>query len=86
MTNNGQTPRGNTTTAGAVEMARRIAREAFPPPGEAIRREGAYKAALAAIIETTEAASAFVEGDSRHLHITTARSIRRGDHLKGPKP
>lgn len=34
-------------------MARRIARETFPPPDEAIRRDGAYRGALAAIIETT---------------------------------
>lgn len=59
--NNGQTPGGNTTTAGAVEMARRIAASAV---GATLTVENylsgrmddtdAVRAALAAIIETQE--------------------------------
>lgn len=40
------------------------------------------KIALAAIIETTEAAAVFVEGDSRAMHINTARRLRRGEHIR----
>lgn len=60
MTNNVQTPGGNTTTAGAVEMARRIASEM--PGLNALQRQAfldgewdnapTVQAALAAIIET----------------------------------
>lgn len=63
MTNNVQTPGGNTTTAGAVEqLARRIAADVIAKEGmtsiaEQIRRGNrdgldTVKAALAAIIET----------------------------------
>lgn len=55
--NNVQTPGGNTTTAGAVEMARRIAWEHWPSSHDFPERDAAEAAALAAIIETTEAAA-----------------------------
>ena len=36
MTNNGQTPGGNTTTAGAVEMARRIVEKFYDLPSSEV--------------------------------------------------
>lgn len=77
-----------------LAMARRIARETFPPPDEAIRRDGAYRGALAAIIETTELIAALIERDVPFENdgkvvgrcsgdMITAEAIRAGDHLKG---
>ncbi len=114
MTNNGQTPGGNTTTAGAVEglaMARRICARIVEGDSDNSLRvsaandylEGRHdkrievQSALAAIIETTEAAAAFIERDVPVEHagqvvgrcsgdMITAAALRNFDHLKGPKP
>ena len=95
MTNNGQTPGGNTTTAGAVEqLAISIANDVTP---EYIARHRyaeawavAKDAALAAIIETTEAAAKFVERivppPGIDASSNAAIRLRNNDHLKGPKP
>lgn len=77
-----------------MAMARRIARETFPPPDEAIRRDGAYRGALAAIIETTELIATLIERDVPFESegavvgrcsgdMVTAEAIRSGAHLKG---
>jgi len=101
MTNNEQSPGGNTTTAGAVEMARRIVARFVTCPAHVLAGKGddwpEVKAALAAIIETTEAAAAFIERDvpvERAGEVVggcsgdmiTAAALRNNDHLKGPKP
>ncbi len=112
MTNNGQTPGGNTTTAGAVEqlaMARRIYAQFIidnvPGAGpddvpQFDDNAHGVKIALAAIIETTEAAAKMAERNSRPTYSMTlppiklsdgpgdliATALRNNDHLKGPKP
>jgi len=103
MTNNGQTPGGNTTTAGAVEMARRIAASMIGNP-DVVRDmlagdrddDESVQSALAAIIETTEAAANWaieVYGSGRPDESTDgdciAFDLREGAHLingKAPKP
>jgi hypothetical protein len=84
MTNNVQTPGGNTTTAGAVEqLADRIADKMYPRthPGWI----GGQACALAAIIETTEAAAKvaedrYLETDWQEPGQCIAAAIRSGYH------
>lgn len=89
MTNNVQTPGGNTTTAGAVEMARRIAWETVLRV-EGTTRENMERAAFAAIIETSEAAAKLADviadvgtNDPRGAGWEIAAAFRSFDHLKG---
>lgn len=111
---NGQTPGGNTTTAGAVEqleMARRIVARFYRGirdhdyaqwvlEGHKDETTG-VKIALAAIIETTEAAAKYAAnlepiGDAAdepeyfHGHCdgtnNVAIHLRDFRHLKGPQP
>jgi hypothetical protein len=112
MTNNVQTPGGNTTTAGAVEqlaMARRIYAQFIidnvPGAGpddvpQFDDNAHGVKIALAAIIETSEAAARLIDHQTpppaggplshtnsmRVVMIDAARSLRNNDHLKGPQP
>lgn len=91
MTNNGQTPGGNTTTAGAVEQLARAAADLNVATDgmEQLRpQRQAVLDALAAIIETQErdAALAEFEGGGDVLGLYIAKAIRSGKPLKGPKP
>ena len=95
MTNNVQTPGGNTTTDGAVEqrkMAKRIAWETVLISNGTTRRN-MERAALAAIIETSERAAKLAMdrvdygidpspySPSRAEVYNLAAAIRNGDHL-----
>lgn len=86
----------NTTTAGAVEgLAQDIANKLHPITGHAWSH--CYHGALAAIIETTEAAAKMAERNSRPTYSMTlppiklsdgpgdliATALRNNDHLKG---
>lgn len=97
----------NTTTAGEVEMARRICARCAGDAGTInhpiaprflageLDDHPAMVSALAAIIETTEAAAKLADdwaevesgfGSTGFTHRNTARRLRNNDHLKGPQP
>ena len=97
MTNNGQTPGGNTTTAGAVEqleMARRIVNANSNYMSGLDRGQINFTAqevlqiALAAIIETRKDIVAWLRTEWGMLPeaLDFADMIERGDHLKGLQP
>lgn len=91
---NGQTPGGNTTTAGAVEgLARRIADQTIPEDSDAYDTHEARMAdwyvardAALATIETMAEAVTCLEliADGDGDPVIMARQTL--DHLKGPKP
>jgi len=93
MTNNEQTPGGNTTTAGAVEqLAQRIADETIPEDSDAYDTHEARMAdwyvardaALAAIIETAEANAATITTLREEIEYLKSRlPARIGPQFKG---